>query len=408
MNDSRHIETQAIHAGRVGDPAHGSLATPIHQTSTFVFDDAAQGGARFAGEAEGYVYSRLGNPTVRELEQRMAVLEGTDDAIAFASGMGAISAVLLGLLRAGDHLVSTAQLYGCTHALIDEQLRGFGIDVTLVPEVDEAAIEAALTPRTRMIYVETPVNPRLDVLDLGAIARMARLRGIVTVCDNTFMTPVLQRPARHGIDLVVHSATKYLNGHGDVIAGVVCGDVTRISTLRKISLKNFGAVLSPHDAWLVLRGLKTLPLRVARHNENAARVAAFLDAHPAVRQAWWPGLPGHRARRLLGTQMSGAGAVIAFEPVGGYAGAVRFLDALALCRRAVSLGDVETLVQHPASMTHSTYTPEDRRAAGISDAMVRIAVGLEHADDIIADLDQALAPLAGGEQAAEGRRASGA
>jgi methionine-gamma-lyase len=407
MNDSRHIETQAIHAGRVGDPAHGSLATPIHQTSTFVFDDAAQGGARFAGEEGGYVYSRLGNPTVRELEQRMAVLEGTEDAIAFASGMGAISAVLLGLLRAGDHLVSTAQLYGCTHSLVDEQLRGFGIDVTLAPEVSEAAIEAAITPRTRMIYVETPVNPGLEVLDLAAIARMARLRGIVTVCDNTFMTPVLQRPARHGIDLVVHSATKYLNGHGDVIAGIVCGDAARLETLRMVSLKNFGAVLSPHDAWLVLRGLKTLPLRVARHNENAARVAEFLAGHPAARQVCWPGLPGHRAHRLLGTQMRGAGAVIAFEPAGGFHDAVRFLDALSLCRRAVSLGDVETLVQHPASMTHSTYTPEDRRAAGISDSLVRIAVGLEHADDIIADLDQALAPLAGGERHARTRLASG-
>jgi methionine-gamma-lyase len=387
---SRHPETQVIHAGRIGDPAFGSIATPIYQTSFFVFENAAQGAARFAGEEPGYTYSRIGNPTVRELEQRLAILEGTEDAIATASGMGAISVALLHHLGAGDHLVTTAELYGCTYALVHDHLAKLGIDITMVAEPSVDAIEAAVRPDTRVIYVETPINPGLQVLDLERIARVARLRGITTICDNTFMTPLLQNPVRHGIDIVVQSATKYIGGHGDVIAGVICGPAETIKGIRYTTLKNFGAVLAPHAAWLVLRGLKTLALRMERHVENAGRVAGFLDRHPAVRQVYWPGLPADPGFEMIGRQMKAGGAVIAFELDCGLEGATAFMDALQLCQRAVSLGNIETLVEHPASMTHSTYDPAERRAAGISDTLVRLAVGLEHADDIVADLDQAL------------------
>jgi methionine-gamma-lyase len=400
--DSRHAETQVIHAGHQRDIEHGSISTPIYQTSIFAFESTAQGAARFAGEEPGYVYSRIGNPTVRELERRMAILEGTEDAAATASGMGAISVALLHHLGAGDHLVTTAELYGCTYALVHDHLRAQGIDVTMVAEPTEAAIEQALRPDTRVIYVETPINPGLQVLDLERIARMARLRGITTVVDNTFMTPLLQKPASLGIDIVVQSATKYLNGHGDVVAGVICGPGQTIKDIRFTTLKNYGAVLSPHAAWLVLRGVKTLALRMERHVENARRVAAFLEDHPMVRQLIWPGLPTHPGHRLIGRQMKAGGAVMSFELDCSLAEAAMFMDTLQMCQRSVSLGNVETLIEHPASMTHATYAPEDRRAAGISDTLVRLAVGLEHADDIIADLDQALAHIRPGGARAVG------
>jgi methionine-gamma-lyase len=388
--DSRHPETLVIHGGHLPDREFGSISTPIYQTSIFAFDTVAQGAARFAGEEPGYVYSRLGNPTVRELERRMAILEGTDAALATASGMAAISAALLHHLKAGDHLVTTAALYGCTYALINTHLRNLGIAITMVAEPSEEAIEAALRPETRVIYIETPINPGLEVLDLERIARVARLRGIVTIVDNTFMTPLLQRPARHGIDVVVHSATKYLNGHGDVVAGVICADAQTIEDLRLSTLKNIGSILAPNAAWLVLRGMKTLALRMDRHLENARHVAEYLAAHPLVESLAWPGLPSHPGHRLIGRQMKAGGAVMAFELACSLAQASEFMDALELCQRSVSLGNVETLIQHPASMTHATYEPEARRAAGISDMLIRLAVGLEHAEDIVADLGQAL------------------
>ena len=388
--DSRHPETLVIHGGHLPDREFGSISTPIYQTSIFAFDTVAQGAARFAGEEPGYVYSRLGNPTVRELERRMAILEGTGAALATASGMAAISAALLHHLKAGDHLVTTAALYGCTYALINNHLRDLGIAVTMVAEPSEEAIEAALRPETRVIYLETPINPGLEVLDLERIARVAKLRGIVTIVDNTFMTPLLQRPARHGIDVVVHSATKYLNGHGDVVAGVICADTQTIEDLRLSTLKNIGSILAPNAAWLVLRGMKTLALRMDRHLENARHVAEYLAAHPLVKSLAWPGLPSHPGHRLIGRQMKAGGAVMAFELACTLAQATEFMDALGLCQRSVSLGNVETLIQHPASMTHATYEPEARRAAGISDTLIRLAVGLEHAEDIVADLDQAL------------------
>jgi len=388
---SQHLETNTIHAGKIYDKQFGSLSTPIYQTSTYVFDDTAQGGARFAGEEQGYIYGRLGNPTVRELEQRMAALELTEDAAAMGSGMGAIAATLLALVKTGDHIIAASAIYGCSYALLEHKCKDFGIDVTFVDITNELEIRNAIKPNTKVIFAETPANPNLICVDLNMIAKIAKKHELVSVIDNTFMSPVLQQPTKHGIDLIVHSATKYLNGHGDVIAGIVCGSADMIQHIKLTTLKDMGAVMSPNDAFLIIRGLKTLHLRVERHCQNAEKVAEFLQSHPCIGDIYFPGLKNHPGNKLIGKQMKAAGGVMAFEIKGDFENAVKFMDSLTMCKRAVSLGDAETLIQHPASMTHSPYDPEDRRAAGISDTLIRLSVGLEHVDDIIADLQQALA-----------------
>ena len=389
-----NIETLAIHGPRHYKNPHGSLSAPIYQTSTFVFDNVAQGAARFSGDESGYIYGRLDNPTTHELEQRMAALEKTEAAAAFASGMGAISASLLTLLKCGDELVSTAALYGCTFSLLKHHLPAMGIKVKLVEGSEEVCmeqhLEEAVSENTRVMYLETPSNPRLQVLDLCRLIAFCKARNIITVVDNTFMSPVLQNPAVLGADLVVHSATKYLNGHGDVIAGIACGGTEMIAEIKATMRKDLGAIISPNDAWLLTRGLKTLPLRVEKHVANAEKVALWLEQHPQIRKVDYPGLASHSGYHLIGSQMQAGGAVMAFELAGQFEHAVSLMNNVALCRLAVSLGDVETLIEHPASMTHSTYAPEELAEAGISRSMVRLAVGLEHVDDIIADLDQAI------------------
>ncbi len=387
----QHIETSTIHAGKVVDQQFGALATPIYQTSTYVFDDIAQGGARFAGEESGYIYGRLGNPTVRELEQRMAALELTDDAAAMGSGMGAIAATILALVKSGDHIVAASAIYGCSYSLLEHKCKDFGIEVTFVDITNELEVRSAIKPNTKVIFAETPANPNLVCVDLELIAKVTKQYGLVSVIDNTFMSPILQQPARHGIDLIVHSATKYLNGHGDVIAGIVCGSADMIEHIKLTTLKDMGAVMSPNDAFLIIRGLKTLHLRVERHCQNAEKVVEFLQNHQSVDAIFFPGLKNHQGYQFIGKQMKAAGGIIAFELAGDFANAVKFMDSLKMCKRAVSLGDAETLIQHPASMTHSPYDPEHRRAAGISDTLIRLSVGLEHVNDIIADLQQALA-----------------
>ncbi|WP_193164752.1 methionine gamma-lyase [Microbulbifer hainanensis] len=393
MWESKNIETNTIHGGKKSQGEHGPLSTPIYQTSTFVFEDVQQGADRFAGEAQGHIYSRLGNPTVDELEARMAVLEETESAAAFGSGMGAVSAAIFALLKAGDHLITSHRLYGCTFALFNHQLPALGIQVSFVDLADAQAVRAAIQPNTKVIYGETPINPCLTVINLDSIAAIGQEHGIITVIDNTFMSPILQRPATHGIDLVLHSATKYLNGHGDVVAGILCGPSALIDHIKMTTRKDMGAVMSPHDAWLVIRGLKTLHLRVQRHSENAQLVAEHLQDHSAIEKVYYPGLPDHPGYRLLSTQMHGAGGVMAFELKCSFEQAVAFINQLKMCKRAVSLGDAETLIQHPASMTHSTYAPEELAEAGISRTLIRLAVGLENAEDIMADLDQALASI---------------
>ena len=391
MSESKHIETQAIHSGRINDEQFGSLATPLYQTSTFIFENAQQGADRFAGEAEGYIYSRLGNPTTRQLEMRVAAMEGMEDAAATATGMGAVSGALLTNLSCGDHLISSKAVYGCSFALMNHQLTRWGIEVSFVDMANPAEVEAAIKPNTKVIFLETPVNPNLAVYDLTAIGKIAQKHDIISIVDNTFLTPVLQQPKKYGIDIVVHSATKYLNGHGDVVAGIICGSSEMIMKIKMTVLKDIGATMSPHDAWLIMRGLKTLPIRMERHCSNAEKIAEFLESNENVSQVYYPGLKSHPGHKFIGTQMKAAGGVIAFEIDSDLAGGSDFINRMQLFSIAVSLGDAESLIQHPASMTHSPYTQAERLAAGISDSLIRISVGLENVDDLIADLTQSLA-----------------
>lgn len=385
--------TITIHGGKSRDE-HGALVAPLYQTATFSFENTAQGSARFAGEEAGYIYSRLGNPTVTELELRVAALEGFPAAAASATGMGAVSATMLAFLSQGDHILVSDAIYGCSFALFSHLFTRFGIAVDFVDMSDLDKTRAAMRDNTQLVFLESPVNPHLKVIDIAAIADIAHAKGARLVVDNTFMTPLLQQPKLQGADLVLHSATKYLNGHGDVVAGIVCGSEDDIELIKLTTLKDMGATMSPHDAWLILRGLKTLDVRMERHCANAVKVAEYLKAQPLVKSIYFPGFADHPAQKLMGTQMHGAGAVIAFELHGDVDTARQLLDSLQLITIAVSLGDAETLIQHPASMTHSPYTPEARAAAGISDTLIRISVGLEAVTDIIADLEQAFAACA--------------
>ncbi len=388
MDDSRkHFDTRAIHSGESPGPDPGSHVVPIYQTSTFIFDNAAQGARRFAGEEPGYIYTRLGNPTVRALEEKMADLENGEDAVAFGSGMGAISAVFLQLLSAGDHVVSIKTIYGCTYSLLTGLLKRMGIEVTFVDGTDISQVRDAIKPNTRVLYGETPANPNMAVLDLEAFGRVGRERGITTVVDNTFMSPAVQRPLDWGVDVVVHSATKYLGGHGDVIGGIMVGSSEFVSQVKEDALKDVGAVLGPFDAWLLIRGLKTLPLRAERHNTNAQVVAEFLENHPAVSRVHYPGLASHPGHELSKRQsIGGFGGMIAFELSGGLQAGRNLLDSVKLCTLAVSLGACDTLIQHPASMTHSSLDEAQLLAAGVHPGLIRLSVGLEHPDDIIYDL----------------------
>lgn len=391
-DDKTHgFSTRAIHHGYDPMSADGALTPPLHLTSTFAFETAEQGGARFAGEAPGHIYTRISNPTTELLEQRMASLEGGEAAVAMASGMGAISSVLWSVLRAGDELITDKTLYGCTFSFFQHGLSRFGVTVTHVDLTNPLALETAISDKTRVVYFETPANPNMRLVDIAAISAIARRHGAKTVVDNTYATPVQTRPLEHGADIVVHSATKYLGGHGDLIAGIAIGTAEDMAEVRMVGVKDMtGAVLAPFNAMLVLRGLKTLQLRVERHAQSALQVAEMLDAHPAIAQVHYPGLPAFAQHQLAQRQMAGFGGMIAFELTGGYSAGIAMMNRLSLIRRAVSLGDAETLIQHPASMTHSTYTREEREAHGISEGLVRISVGLEQVEDILGDLHQAL------------------
>ena len=392
MQDRWQLATKVIHAGRETNES-GALVTPLCQSATFVFETAEQGGSRFSGDEQGYIYTRLGNPTTAELERKIAALEGSDTAAATASGMAAVSAALLANLSHGDHLVASHAVYGCTFSLMTSQLIKFGIEVTLVNFCDQEAIKAAIKPNTKVIFCETPVNPHLDVFNLDVIAHIAKQHNLVSVVDNTFMTPLLQQPIKHGIDIVIHSATKYLNGHGDVIAGLICASNEQMEVIKFEVLKDVGAVISPHDAWLILRGLKTLDVRLSRHCDNAERVASYLEGHPKVSKVYYPGLESHPAHGLMGNQMRRGGGVIAFELDASLEQSIAFINRLSLFSIAVSLGDAESLIQHPASMTHSPYSEEERIKAGIKDNLLRISVGLESVEDIIQALEDGLTGL---------------
>ena len=385
------LGTTAIHAGTLKN-LYGTLAMPIYQTSTFIFDSAEQGGRRFALEEAGYIYTRLGNPTTTVLENKIAALEEGEAGIAMSSGMGAISSTLWTVLKAGDHVVTDKTLYGCTFALMCHGLTRFGIEVTFVDTSNLDEVKNAMKENTRVVYLETPANPNLKIVDLEALSKLAHTNpNTLVIVDNTFATPYMQKPLKLGADIVVHSVTKYINGHGDVIAGLVITNKELADQIRFVGLKDMtGAVLGPQDAYYIIRGMKTFEIRMERHCKNAKKVVEFLNKHPKIERVYYPGLETHPGHEIAKKQMKDFGAMISFELKGGFEAGKTLLNNLKLCSLAVSLGDTETLIQHPASMTHSPYTKEEREAAGITDGLVRLSVGLENIEDIIADLEQGL------------------
>ena len=397
MNTEKKLgfATRQIHAGKVENAA-GSLCAPIYQTSTFAFSTVEQGGARFAGQEGGYIYTRLGNPSLAAVEAKLASLEGGEAAMAAASGMGTISSALWSAVVGGDEIVADETLYGCTYALLNHGMSKFGVKVTLTDLSDIENLKKNLTDKTKVVYFETPCNPTLKLLDIELIAKTAHAFNpdIRVIVDNTFCTPYLQQPLRWGADVVVHSATKYLNGHGDVIAGMVVGKEDFITQCRMFGLKDMtGAVMSPFDAFLIARGLKTLDIRMERHCANARKVAEFFVNHPAVAKVYYPGLDSFPGHEIAEKQMRLPGGMIAIELKADKATTAAALNKLQLCTIAVSLGDAETLVEHPATMTHSTYTAEELAAAGISEGLVRVSVGLEDPEDIIDDFRSVLDAL---------------
>ena len=385
------LGTTAIHAGTLKN-LYGTLAMPIYQTSTFILDSAEQGGRRFALEEAGYIYTRLGNPTTTVLENKIAALEEGETAVATSSGMGAISSTLWTVLKAGDHVVTDKTLYGCTFALMCHGLTRFGIEVTFVDTSNLDEVKNAMKKNTRVVYLETPANPNLKIVDLEALSKLAHTNpNTLVIVDNTFATPYMQKPLKLGADIVVHSVTKYINGHGDVIAGLVITNKELADQIRFVGLKDMtGAVLGPQDAYYIIRGMKTFEIRMERHCKNAKKVVEFLNKHPKIERVYYPGLETHPGHEIAKKQMKDFGAMISFELKGGFEAGKTLLNNLKLCSLAVSLGDTETLIQHPASMTHSPYTKEEREAAGITDGLVRLSVGLENIEDIIADLEQGL------------------
>ena len=385
--------TMAIHAGGLQQPVFGEVSPPIFQTSTFTFPDAETGAARFTGQQPGYIYTRMGNPTVQALEEAVAALEGGQWALAAASGMAAISTLLLGLLQAGDLLLAGDCLYGPSLTVVTRELPRFGIRTALVDTTDLTALEQALAARPRLLFLETPTNPTLKVTDLAAAARLAHAAGTLVAVDNTFATPYGQRPLEHQVDIVVHSLTKALNGHSDVIGGMIVGREQELHRRLQGFLTLTGGVMDPHQAWLILRGLRTLTLRLDRSQANAQVLAQWLAAQPQVAWVLYPGLPDHPQHHLAARQMDNFGFMLSFGLTSGRAGAVAFLNHLRLINLAVSLGGVESLIQHPASMTHAGVPREQREALGITEDMIRFSVGCEDPADLQADLAQALAKL---------------
>jgi len=396
----------AIHAGHVQDPQYAHL-TPIYASSTFVYDDAEQGMRRFSGEEQGYIYSRWGNPTFTEAEEKIAAMEafGIRDkqgnplqlkAILHASGMAAISTLLLMNLKAGDKVLSHFSLYGGTQELLQQVLPALGITVVIADLRDPGKAEAAMKadPAIRMLYIETPANPTIQCVDIEELSNLARRYGLVVACDNTFATPYLQQPFRYEVDFVIHSTTKFLNGHGTAIGGVLIGrDLAFMQTKAFKTYKTLGGNSNPFDAFLLVNGMKTLELRMERHCQNAMEIAAWLEKHPAVQKVNYTGLPSHPDHAVARKQMKHPGAMLSFELKGGLQAGIRCMNALRMCTRTVSLGTCDTLLCHPASMTHVSVPKELREQYGITDGLIRMSVGMENLPDIVADLEQAMNPL---------------
>lgn len=382
------IYTAAVHAGEDSSQYLGSLSIPIYQSSIFAFPSVEHGSAIRKGEQAGYFYGRLGNPTQSALESALSELEGGPAALTVASGMAAISSLLLTLLRPGDHIIVPKSFYSTAKSLFAELLVPFGISVSHIEATESANFEREIRPETKAFYIESPANPTMKLIDLQSVAQIARPKGIITVIDNTLASPFNQQPLNYGIDIVIHSATKYLGGHADLIAGAIIGPENVIERARWYTNRFLGSVIAPQTAWLVLRGIRTLAIRMERHNSNALAVAQYLESQPKVTQVHYPGLASHPQHDLALRQMHGFGGVLAFD-VGDLERGRRLVNNVHLCSRAVSFGDVATLISHPASISHASILPEQRLSSGITDGLVRLSVGIERVEDIIADLDHA-------------------
>ena len=393
---SKGFATRQIHEGHIEVPSINPLATPIFQSSTFVFDSTAQGAARFAKKEEGYIYTRMGNPNQTQLATKVAALENAESAIVLGSGMGAINTCLWTALKPGDHVVADETLYGATHSFFAKGISQYGVEVTSLDFCKPEMIKGALKPQTKVVYFETPANPNLKVLDIEKIAAIVHgyNKDIKIIVDNTFCTPYLQRPIELGADVVIHSGTKYLNGHGDVVCGMICGTAEFVEQCNSFGLKFVtGAAMSPFDAFLVSRGVKTLDIRMEKHCSNAMAVAEFLEGNEKVAKVYYPGLKSFDGYEIAKKQMRLPGGMVTFELNASKAASEAFINSLELCTLAVSLGDTETLIQHPASMTHASYSKEALAEARITESMIRISVGLESVEDIIADLRDGLSRL---------------
>ena len=385
------FRTLSIHAGQQPDPSTGALATPVYFTSTFSYGTAEEGQARFSGQNPGYIYSRFANPTTSALEQKLAALEGADEALVVASGMAAVSAIMYALTNAGDEVAFIDPVYGGTDAFLRNTLTRAG--VTLSRYSSDKDFAERVKPNTKVVLFEPITNPTLKVIDSRIVVEAARKVGALVICDNTFLTPYLFRPLEIGADIVMHSGTKYLSGHGDIIAGIVAGRSELMQKIRTVALKHIGSPIGPQEAYLLQRGVKTLTLRMDAHIENARKVADFLAAHPKVAKVYYPGHASHPGHQAVADTATGFGGMVAVDIEGGFAKAAVFLNNLQLFAQAVSLGDVESLACHPASTTHAAMTAEDRQRAGVTENLVRLSIGVEDADDLIADLAQALNQL---------------
>jgi len=383
------INSRMIHSGEFENPL-GSATVPIYQTSTFFFESADHGARCFSGEDDGYIYTRIGNPTIHALETLVADLESGARGIATSSGMAAVNTIYMALLSKGDHMISSAAVYGPSRVVMEQHWSRFGVESTYVNTANIKEIEAAIRPETRMLYIETPANPTMDISDLEACVKLAHAHGILVVVDNTFSSPYLQRPLEFGADVVFHSMTKFLNGHADIVAGmIVTKDIPLGNKLRSMMV-TLGCNMDPHQAYMVIRGIKTLGIRIERSQQSAMKVARFLENHPKVAWVKYPGLESHPQHELAKKQMDGFGSMISFELKGGLTAGKILMDNVKVAILAVSLGGVETLIQHPASMTHSKVPAEAKIKAGITDGLVRYSVGIEDVEDIIDDLDQGL------------------
>lgn len=391
MKETYDFATLAVHAGETPCPLTGAVDTPIYQSTTFASANADEMAAVYGDEKPGYAYTRYGNPTTRALEEKMAALEGGEAALAFSAGMAAISSAILGYVQAGDHVVAARSLYGAAYNFLSRKLPRLGASATFVASSRVEEFEKALRPNTRLIYFESPSNPVLDIVDIAALAELGRSRRVPTMIDSTFASPALQQPLGLGVTVVVHSATKYLCGHGDAMGGIVVGPKSYIDELSREVIRDFGGVISPFNAWLILRGIRTLHLRMPVHCSNAQRIADFLARHPKVERVIYPGLAGHPGHQLARKQMKAFGAMVSFEAKGGYEAGKKVMDGVRIFTRAASLGDGRSLIVHSASTSHRAVPRDERLAIGITDGLVRLSVGVEAADDLVRDLERALA-----------------